>query len=383
MNRAFAYAMAALFLVWIAFPLLHQAVPFLNDIETTEKRKLADRPDMDINHLDDYPRPFEAWYNDHFTLRNLLMNLYSRFHLQILKNSPLPDKVVLGEDDWLFPHSEEFDSYLGNNRFTNEELELFCQELEFRKHWHEERGIRFYFLIAPAKSSIHGDKIDMRYYRKTTETWGEQLIAYLGRNCSVKPIDAFETLRAHADTIDLYYRHDNHWNAVGAFFTVREVINAMKRDFPQLQAPQINDYQIVRYGERDGNIEQLVGQLTVYSEPHVELVHKSGPKSAPLPKAGYPPTHGFPYPTEFENVRGTGDTSQPSLLIISDSFGGEVFPIISETFSRTVKIFDSWLYGLNEEIVDAEQPDAVLVLIDEPILRNFLDHPRRRLGTMP
>jgi alginate O-acetyltransferase complex protein AlgJ len=88
----------------------------------------------------------------------------------------------------------------------------------------------------------------------------------------------------------------------------------------------------------------------------------------------------FAYTWEYENVREIKNSKQPRLLIISDSFGAALFPFLSENFSRTVKIFDAWQYKLNEDIVNSEKPDAVVLVIDEPILRNFIKNiPKERL----
>ena len=89
---------------------------------------------------------------------------------------------------------------------------------------------------------------------------------------------------------------------------------------------------------------------------------------------GYPVVKGFPYPWEFEMVRERKDTTMPKLLLISDSFAGNLFPYISEPFSRSVKIFDSWQYKLNEEIVIAEKPDVVVLIVQESNIRNMLKY---------
>ena len=72
-------------------------------------------------------------------------NLYT---LEYLKKSPIPEKVILGKENWLYSAGLEMESYQGKNRLTEKELSDFKLELDYRKNYLEKLGCEFYFLIA-------------------------------------------------------------------------------------------------------------------------------------------------------------------------------------------------------------------------------------------
>ena len=81
----------------------------------------------------------------------------------------------------------------------------------------------------------------------------------------------------------------------------------------------------------------------------------------------------FPYCEIYEEVRVSNSKNKKKLLIISDSFGDFLFPLISENFTKTVKIFDNWEYKLNEKIVEIEKPNVVILLILESNLHYLIN----------
>ena len=121
----------------------------------------------------------------------------------------------------------------------------------------------------------------------------------------------------------------------------------------------------------------MLGNITIYNDTSYTVDPKQGYRAKDVEKAGYTVTHGFPYPWAFEADREIENSKLPKALIISDSFGGMIFPFVSESFSRTVRIFDSWQYKLNEDIVNAEKPDICILIMHETILHNFFDFQAR------
>ena len=113
-------------------------------------------------------------------------------------------------------------------------------------------------------------------------------------------------------------------------------------------------------------------QDTIYS-----LVPKAGIEYSIDTNQKYPCIDGFPYCFEYEmhnHSKNPSDSTKPKLLIISDSFGGAFYPIASEYFRETTKIFDSWQYKLNEPIVENEKPDVMILIMLESNIRNLLRH---------
>lgn len=370
------YCITLVFLAMISFPLINSKLHFLLDTASFENRAMANEPIFDIRRLDSFPARYERFYNDHFELRNRSIRYFNLYNVKLYRKSPLAS-VVIGRDNWLYAVGEEMDSYTGKNKLTSKELLDFKLELEYRKKYLEERGIRFYFMIVPCKASIHTSYIGYEYFRMSRESWGEQLNHYLEQNSSIRPVDIFSMLREHAKKENVFYKLDNHWNGLGAFYSANAIFQRMHQDFPSVHPLSLDDYQVVNTETPAGNLERMMGNLGIFSESSTELKPKIPFKAHNGPKAGYPPIPGFAYPWDYELVKEIDGSHQPELLIICDSFGDNIFLFLAENFRKTVKIFDDWRYRLNENIVNQEKPDAVLLMINEPILRKLLNFQSR------
>ena len=68
-----------------------------------EKRQLAKMPGLPegIEATIAFPRQFEAYFNDHFKLREILIRSHNRLKIKLLKKSPQRD-VLLGRNGWFF-----------------------------------------------------------------------------------------------------------------------------------------------------------------------------------------------------------------------------------------------------------------------------------------
>jgi alginate O-acetyltransferase complex protein AlgJ len=371
------YGIFSVFVLILSFPFINTVFKLIKDAESFENRQLTFPPSYDSILTDPFPAKFEQYYNDHFSLRNLMIKGYSFYNIILFKKSPLPDRVIIGDNGWLFTAFEDFESFQGKNRFTPEELEAFKLELEYRQKYLNERGCKFYFMIAPGKPSIYPEKIGHEYYRLNTQTWGEQLIEYLTKNSTINTINVFETFRQKKPEHDLYYKLDSHWNSIGGFYAANEVFNKLKIDFPAIESLTLSDFNIRVADECGGDINAMLGNLSIFSEPCVAVDPKKPYKAIEGASGKYPLPESFPYPEMFEVNREIKNSKKPKLLMITDSYGEYIFPFLAENFSRSVKIWDGWRYELNENIVEGEKPDVFLLMINEPKLRWVLSHQSR------
>ena len=126
-----------------------------------------------------------------------------------------------------------------------------------------------------------------------------------------------------------------------------------------------------------GDLSTMFGNIDLFKDQNFSVIPKLGFKAKAGKKFGYLPVEGFAYPESHETVNEIKDSNLPKIVVISDSFGGIMFPFLSESFSKTVKIFDSWQYKLNEEVIKNEKPDVVLLIVWEPHLRSILDFQSR------
>ena len=214
-------------------------------------------------------------------------------------------------------------------------------------------------------------------FRFSKQSWGEQLIEYLQANCDVKPIDLFNVLRAQNDNELNYFKLDNHWTQLGAFYAGNEILKRFREDFPGIALTTLEDYNIERTEIKTGNILAMISNIGNFSDYSYRLTPKSGFLAQNVKPVGYPVIKGFPYPWEYESDKEIKGSEKPKILIISDSFGSNLFPFLAEDFRRSVKIFDSWQFKLNEDIVQSEKPDIFLLVVSESIIRSMLNFQSR------
>ena len=364
--------LVAIFLALISFPILNDEFKIVKDIQSTENRKLAEKPKLDVTYLDPYPVKFEAYYNDNFTIRSIMVKYFNLLNIKVFNKSPLPKKVVIGRNGWLFMADKELEAYQNLNSFNQEELEAFKKELDFRIDYLAERNCKFYFMVAPIKANIYSEYMPSTIYRVRKKSWGEQLNEYLRDNSKCDPVDVYDVLRENKDEELVYFKLDNHWNQLGAFYCALEFFKQVQADFPDFKVPSIDDYSITKTEISRGNIVKMLSNIEGYKDFEVKLQPESGFKAKDVKAIGYACVPGFPYPHEFEMDKEITGSDLPRIIIITDSYGANIFPFIADHFSRSVKIFDSWQYKLNEDIVNAEKPDIVLVITLESNLKSLL-----------
>ena len=370
-SRFRIYSISVLFVGMLAFAFLNGIFNLVKDSNGTENRKLASKPELLFKTIDQYPAKYEKYYNDNFSIRSLLIKYFTILNLKLYHISPIPKQVIIGDDNWLFYADTHLDSYEGKHRFTDAELREIKQEFEYRRDYLAKRGCRFYVAIAPVKNNIYSDKMPYSYYRENTQSWGEQINEYMTKKSTVPMVNLYPILRNNKNAQLVYLKLDTHWNSLGAFYATNEILKTINKDFPEIKPYAINDYTIKKRETLRGNLSDMLSNTLQFRDVAFDMQPRKGYKAEEQPKRGYPVVADFPYLDEYEMENEIADTQKPRLLLISDSFGGAVFPFLSESFSRTVKIFDGWQYKLNEQIVEQEKPQIEVLLVLESSFRNM------------
>lgn len=358
-----------IFAALISFPFINRYCTIVADIDTTENRKAAAIPEFAVSRINDFPGEYEAYHNDNFSLRQRAVKWYNWLVFNVFRKSPLPNKVTLGRNGWLYMAGTEYECFDGSNNLTDKELNNIRKELEYRKEYHEARGRKFYFMVAPVKANIYPEFLPDGSAAQNTPGLGESLIAYLNKESSVKPINIFPLLRRQKQKGQLYYKLDNHWNEKGGLVAAEYILQILSEEVKGVETIQYQDFVQKDSSTASGNLEKMLSNVGNTIDSANMLTPRNGFRSQDAAKADYPAPETFPYPWEYEMVREKHTAKKPAILIISDSFGGNLFPFIAEGFGRSVKLFDAWEYKRNEDIIAKEKPDVVLVMVLESKLR--------------
>lgn len=361
-----------LFISFISFPLVNYDQWLLNDTENSENRALAKKPELNVNHLDPFPQIYESYYNDHFTIRSRMIKWFTYFNLRFYKKSPFPERVVIGNDNWLYTAGDIFNCYLGTNRFTDDQLLAYKKDLELQRDYLAKRGCKFYFVVTPTKATIHTKAIPHTWYRFNTESPGEQLTNYLLNNSDLNVIDLYKPLRRQSSQQQLYYKHDNHWNPHGAFLAAGTVSGRIAKDFPTVQPLSENEFTINQIPRHSGDIVYLLGNPDFYegTDTDFEFIDKRTGKTVDFSHVDYAKYNNEPQ-LMHEDMK---QSKRPKLYLISDSFSYLFYPFIARSFGESVNVFDLWNYKLRPELIEKEKPDVYLVMTNEAFVLKVPDN---------
>jgi len=339
----------------LAIPLLMLCTGFGPKRASTEKRLMAQAPVLTWKReaLSTYPADFEAFFNDHFGTRNVLIAMKQRLSVFVFRDSP-EEKVVIGKDDWLFFSSSITVRPPSDEEFYNQR----ATKLSDRRAWLAEFQIPYLFVLAPQKPFVYPEYL-VDYHQKVLVPSPAQTFTTAMEERGLDWVVNLEAvlLEQKAETL-LFFRTDTHWNALGALLAYRHMAHQM--------APLLEGFQPLLYEDLDlplvqrngGDLANMLGLLNEMKE-HSYLLPTKYPfqfcitEAAPAYKEDALPAHQQP-------VSWICAGRPYKVLVLHDSFTTALKPYIAMNFGHTIFVWDR----LNEEafqrLVLREKPDLVI-----------------------
>jgi hypothetical protein len=358
-----------IFLIFIGLPLFQDITNIFTLPKLKGENKSAAKiPTLDIQRLDPFPSQFTTFYNEHFPFRAL----FFQFDYRILfKESPVKE-VIIGKEKWLF-FEKNANFYQGLVPASDKEIEQAVKNLETRRNNYEEMGVKFYLVIAPISYEIYSEFLPS-YFLRAKETVTDKFCKQLHKT-DVSFIYLKEEFLKNKTAGRLYRKNDHHWNELGGYFAYKAIVDFIKKDFPQIPAYPLDDFELTPEYTKKGNlINMLNDNFKSFLDEDIwyQVKLKDSCKSwRPVKKVGYPPTKGFAYPWEYERGGETPLKELPNIVIIRDSYFDAVMPFFFNSFSRSVAIFDAWTYGENMDVVTQENAKIVLLFFTEAYIPNL------------
>jgi alginate O-acetyltransferase complex protein AlgJ len=309
--------------------------------------------------LEALPGRFEAWYNDHFGLRSVLIRGLHLIKGRWLGVSTAPH-VLLGLHGWLFyTERQPGTDYHSTRVFTEEELQRWGRILEKRRAWLARQGIRYVVFIPPDKQTVYPEHLPAPLCPRHAESRLDQLAAYLHRHTQVTLLDIRPELRASKEEKLLYHVTDSHWNSHGAYLGYRALVGLLSRWLPTGEPDALERF-VPAIQDGPGDLAEMIAQARLRREDAVFLERLSTPRARlseapPAPLDNFA-TFGPPRAWECD------DTSLPRAVMFHDSFFLALHPYISEHFRRLVC---AWSDQFSPDLVRREQPDVVIQEIVE------------------
>ena len=198
----------------------------------TENRALAKKPHLNANGggLNNFGDKFNDWFSDRFFGRSFLLGIHQKLNAFVAGKAGT-EKVFTGKDGWLFYRLDNSPANYANRVILSEEY--FKRALAYLKDlndWCKKNGKLFYFFIAPDKNKIYGEYYPdfIRQLRSDDFSLGHQLIKYIRSNSDITAIYPYEELIANKNKGLLYYKHDTHWNDLGAYIGYQSLMRSME-----------------------------------------------------------------------------------------------------------------------------------------------------------
>ncbi len=300
-----------------------------------------------------------GWRGDFIVLRNRIYDALG------LSPNPL---ARAGSEGWL--HTTANSALLdraGLIRFDDETIRRFKSQINARVDFWRRRGVQYYLLLGPDKSSIYPERLSKLF--PVGETAFEQAYRVHGTGVFgphfVDPRDVLRGGKSEAT----YYESDSHWNVLGARLAYRQLIAAIARDFPNVTAVPDSSYSLGR--------ESFKGDLVPYG------LEASYPERGPFietPTDGCGARAGL-VAENWPRVRLRTDSSitkcparKLNALVVHDLFGLAVQPLLARTFATTVFVAMPALGDVPGELVEeaARIAGPIDIIIQIRVERAFM-----------
>lgn len=209
----------SIFFVLLFIPMMHinQEKYLKHENRTLAVWKPFINADGQINY--NFGNDYNAWFNDRFNFRECLIKTHYK---QFLYTANRPKGIVDSKNNWLY----------NNNLFSNLStinLSNSFDELKKMQDFFEEKGIKFYTLIVPRLTYIYPSSI-IKFNDDMAYDINKQI-----KRTNLSAIYPLDALRIGAQQELMFFKTDHHWTDSGAFIAYKELMELIKKDFPNVK----------------------------------------------------------------------------------------------------------------------------------------------------
>ncbi|MFS2035161.1 alginate O-acetyltransferase AlgX-related protein [Polaromonas sp. CT11-55] len=228
MKKTIQVATISLFFAFLVITSMQMVLRVVPEPTLLEKRVLAPRPPVpEVRDVlsDKFTTGFDAYVNDNFGFRKLLIRLNNLIDLKLLGTSS-NKRVILGDSDFLFglPDWESF--VHSHTKHSDQEVLDAALKIRALQDRLKSRGIEFLFVMAPNKGSVYKEYIRQRGYLlhplSEGDRWSRALV-----QAGVNQLDMLpEILQAKNERL-MYYKGDHHWNRYAGLMATQRISESL------------------------------------------------------------------------------------------------------------------------------------------------------------
>lgn len=360
MNTARFKLAAFAFALLIFLPTFDQILGLSSRFSSTENRQLSGMPPINFPHVRSFARQFDKYYKENFGWRNALFYAYSRWKFNVLGESPLPEKVVIGKKGWFYlgnSYNNVVDQHRGLLPLSPDSARIIANHIVSRQQELAKQGIRLYVFIAPDSHTIYPENLPDHLQVSPEPSRLDRLKKAMNQT-PVPFIDIRDTLWTAKRDHVVYYQTDTHWNDYGTLIGCASLINRIRRDQPTMPLIALADFRIEKQRGIGGDLTTMLTLQDEMKDPIFYLItpvaNRAGKQTALIkdPKLDFPST------------RFVGPGSD-SLLFIGDSFSHSMMQYLPGYFKKAYFIRAS---KLDLNLIRTERPNIVVM---ETVERNI------------
>lgn len=348
---------AFIFAMLMLLPTLDQVLGLSARFSSTENRRLNQRPALNFPHVRSFVHQFDRYYKENFGWRNALFYAYSRWKFNVLGQSPLPEKVVVGKKGWLYlgnSYNKVVDQHRGLQPLSADSARRIADHLVQRQQELANQGIQLYVFVAPDSHTIYPEYLP-DHLQQSPEPSRLDILKQTIDKTNLHFIDIRDTLRVAKRDHVVYYQTDTHWNEYGTLVGCATLLNHIRQKQPALPPVRLSDYRIEK---QQGGAGDLTTMLTLQDEQKDPIFYyikpapsRTGRQVAVVPNE----TIGFP------STRFTG-AGPGRLLLIGDSFSHGMMQYLPGYFRESYFVRGS---KLDPTLIKAERPTVVVIEVVE------------------
>ncbi len=327
-----------------------------------ENRVLQENPGFSLSSYMEgrLEKKLENYANDQFLLRNTFIKIKASSDVTLGKLEA--NGVYKCKDNYLMEGlTEPSDSFMKN---TLSGLEKFKKQ---------HKKLKMYFLLSPNAANILEDKLPATVRTADQDKYIDQFYKSIEKQ-GYTPVDVRDTLTAHADDTQIYYRTDHHWTTDGAFFAYKQLSKVMKLSDNVSYKRYVvkNDFRGT-LASKSGFVNGKNDSITIYmpnkdKDYRNSVIYYSDTKKKTTEfyqlnnletKDAYTVFGGSNHP--MYTIK-TPSKSSEKLLLIKDSYANSMIPFLSQNFREIVVVDPRYFFDNIDDIIEAEEITQVLFL---------------------
>lgn len=353
------YIVVGLFMTIIMLPILGDLTGVKINQGLSENRFIKGYEDLSLpQKLSLYIKNFDR----QFWGREYLVKSYITVKKDFFGISPLPDKVVIGKEGWLYLSDYgAIDDYRNARPFSFLQLDSIQKSLKKAADELNLNGIKFFVVVVPDKHTIYPEFLPGTVKKVRSISRLQQLTDHLTHEQSFQFINLTDTLLAAKQTGSLYFKEESHWNDRGSFVGYQKTLKHIKSYFPEIKILSIDSCETFMGEENDLDLAKLLGKSLEYTEETIKISPLSTNRiQAVDADVVIPPAKRFNPNYAFRRIN--PQSTGPSVVVYRDSFFSSLTPFFEQSFSTSTYI---WTNDIDLEYIRAQNVQLVLLEIAE------------------